>query len=120
MPPLAIALAVVIVIVATGLYFAYGTSTDALGASVSVLGAPAQPTFTFFQGKDASGTNIGQSPHANDVPALIKDCLEAKCVAFNTNGWMKSYIGPQSQWGTWTSDPTKGLYVLDSELAKLM
>ncbi len=75
--------------------------------------APSAPTYTFYQGKDSGGGDIQQVANLADNVAGLKAWCDARsdCKGFNTNGWMKSTIAPSSQWGTWTSDATKGLYV---------
>ena len=66
--------------------------------------------FNFFPLKDSSGNDIGN--RTGGVEVLAKLCSsDPNCRGFNSNGWLKHTIRNQSQWSTWTSDPTKGLYV---------
>jgi hypothetical protein len=66
--------------------------------------------FNFFPFKDSSGNDIGK--RTGGVEVLAKQCYsDPNCRGFNSNGWLKHTIRNQSQWSTWTSDPTKGLYV---------
>ena len=84
---------------------------DALNAAV-VIGGDA---FTFHQGKDSSGNDLRRI--GGNSAALIAACkADAKCCGFNTNGWIKGLIKPNSTWGTWApaSQPSKGLYVKKS------
>jgi hypothetical protein len=69
-------------------------------------------TYNFYQGVDSGGNDIGNSS-PNTIPALQQVCNEnIRCKGFNTNGWVKHTIKPQSLWSKHGgSDPTKGMYV---------
>lgn len=66
--------------------------------------------FNFFPFKDSSGNDIGNRTGGVEVLAKLCDS-DPNCRGFNSNGWLKHTIRNQSQWSTWTSDPTKGFYV---------
>ena len=69
--------------------------------------------YNFYQGLDSGGGDITQRGDlANNVPGLQYACNNAAgCKGFNTNGWIKNTISPQSQWTNWTSEPSKGFYL---------
>lgn len=70
--------------------------------------------YTFHQGVDSSGNDVKiLTPYADKIALLKANCdVVPTCVAFNTNGWLKSVVNPPSTWAKWTSDPNKGLYVV--------
>lgn len=70
--------------------------------------------YVFHQGFDSGGNDITQDKDlANNASSLKKKCdITPKCVAFNTNGWLKSVVKPPSKWTKWTTDPDKGMYIL--------
>ena len=84
---------------------------------VSTPGTAPTTTYRFYQGKDSGGNDIKNAGElVNNVSALKDACTAlANCKGFNTNAWMKHTILPESQWYTWTADPTKGLYVKNVE-----
>jgi hypothetical protein len=75
-------------------------------------------SYTFHQGMDSGGYDMShQGGLANNIPGLKAWCTEREaCKGFNTNGWMKNTIRPQSQWYQWekTGDPNKGMFVKNS------
>merc|ERR1719247_3478685 len=67
----------------------------------------AEKTYKKVDGKDSGGGNLRQvtpgfsSPAENDM-ALEKACSEEpECVAFNSAGWLKSKLAPESEWYEW-------------------
>merc|ERR1719453_89575 len=67
----------------------------------------AEKTYKEVDGKDAGGGNLRQvkpgfsDPAENDL-ALEKACSdEPECVAFNSAGWLKSSLAPESDWYDW-------------------
>lgn len=74
----------------------------------------AKREYEFHQGVDSGGNDISQvADFANNVNSLKTKCnTTPKCVAFNTNGWLKHTVNPPETWSKWSSDPDKGLYVL--------
>merc|ERR1719393_1215264 len=67
----------------------------------------AEKTFKKVDGKDSGGGNLRQiqpgfsDPAENDL-ALKKACSEEpECVAFNSAGWLKSSLAPESEWYEW-------------------
>lgn len=72
--------------------------------------------WTFYPGLDFDGGDIeglgDKSSLKDDVPMLVAEASAIeRCVAFNTNGWLKSDVPPRSRWKRWTNDPAKGLFV---------
>ena len=64
----------------------------------------AEKTYKKVDGKDSGGGNLRQvqpgfsDPAENDL-ALEKACSEEpECVAFNSAGWLKSSLAPESEW----------------------
>lgn len=78
------------------------------GASVPIING-----YTFIQGKDSSGNDIGrQKSLIDNIPGLKKWCTaRANCKGFNTSGYMKYAVRPIQNMKTWSSDPVKGFYV---------
>jgi len=70
--------------------------------------------YVFHQGFDSNGNDITQAKDlANNASSLKKKCdITPKCVAFNTNGWLKTVVSSPEKWTKWTSDPDKGMYIL--------
>jgi len=67
----------------------------------------AEKTYKEVSGKDSGGGNLKQiqpgfsDPAENDL-ALEKACSEEpECVAFNSAGWLKSSLAPESEWYEW-------------------
>merc|ERR1719407_188383 len=67
----------------------------------------ATKTYKEVAGKDSGGGNLRQvqpgfsDPTENDL-ALEKACSEEpECVAFNSAGWLKSSLAPESEWYEW-------------------
>merc|ERR1719311_1549875 len=67
----------------------------------------AEKTYKKVDGKDSGGGNLRQvqpgfsDPAENDL-ALEKACSEEpECVAFNSAGWLKSSLAPESEWYDW-------------------
>merc|ERR1719506_336711 len=67
----------------------------------------AEKTYKKVDGKDSGGGNLRQvqpgfsDPAENDL-ALEKACSEEpECVAFNSAGWLKSSLAPESEWYAW-------------------
>ena len=61
---------------------------------------------------DSPGNDItNMTQFANNVPVLQNTCSgDPRCVAFNTNGYLKGALLPQAQWARWSNDPRQGLY----------
>jgi hypothetical protein len=80
--------------------------------------APALDSYAFVQGYDPVGSNVftaARSDIANNPVELAKVCsATAGCQGFNTNGWFKKDIVPNSKtaWGKWTTEANKGAYIL--------
>ncbi len=71
-------------------------------------------TYVFHQGKDSGSNDITQRPDLKDNIDSLQDACNnlPNCMGFNTNGWLKYAIAPESQWHTWAGATTKqGLYV---------
>merc|ERR1719487_1234565 len=67
----------------------------------------AEKTYKEVDGKDSGGGNLRQiqpgfsDPAENDL-ALEKACSEEpECVGFNSAGWLKKSIAPESEWYEW-------------------
>ena len=69
--------------------------------------------YTFHPQLDSGGSDyLTRSDLANKIDELKKLCdSDTKCVAFNSNGYLKSGLQPSNSWYKWTDDKTKGLYV---------
>lgn len=68
-------------------------------------------TFDFYPMVDSPGYDIKHS-YAGDIKAFADECnANPKCEGFNSNGWIKHIIRPQSHWSKWTNDTSKGIYV---------
>lgn len=76
--------------------------------------APSPRSYVFHPMMDSGGNDIANATDlANNVPSLKSKCDQTpKCIAFNTNGWLKEKVESPSTWSQWTSDPDKGLYIL--------
>ena len=70
--------------------------------------------YLYHSGWDSYGNDITRvTTLQNNVPALKQRCDKTpKCVAFNTNGWLKHALLPENEWMNWTTDPKKGMYVV--------
>ena len=67
------------------------------------------PTYAFTAGKDSSGGDIQHV--SGSLDELKKWCTEEpECKGFNSSGWMKKSVQPETAWSTWTTDPAKGFY----------
>lgn len=94
---------------------ANGASPDA--AAGAAAGAAAAVKYSFHQGLDSGGGDIGnQGALANKPEELKAWCTaEPRCKGFNTNAWMKHTIKPQSQWTRWAANTpanaAKGFYL---------
>merc|ERR1719321_1800010 len=61
----------------------------------------AEKTYKEVDGKDSGGGNLKQLQNADDLE-LEKACsAEPECVAFNSAGWLKSSLAPESEWYEW-------------------
>merc|ERR1719460_2141616 len=67
----------------------------------------AEKTYKEVDGKDSGGGNLRQispgfsDPASNDLE-LQKACSEEpECVAYNSAGWLKSSLAPESEWYAW-------------------
>lgn len=75
----------------------------------------AASSYTFYQGKDSNGNDIGNFPGTPDQ--IAEKCNSfPNCRGFNSNGWIKHTISPKDEWVTWTNDPTKGFYVKPNQV----
>jgi hypothetical protein len=91
--------------------------SDCLG--IQYYRPPPEDSYTFHQGMDSGGNDIGKGP-ANDIAKLKSMCdANPSCKGFNTNGWIKHTLQPQSYWSKWTSDADKGTYVKKSQTGYL-
>lgn len=69
--------------------------------------------YKFYPFKDTLGPAWGPFNYRN-VPLIAEECnADAGCLAFNSNGWLKSQVDPEEDWETWTTDSCLGLYVKD-------
>lgn len=75
------------------------------------------PRYKFFPKKDSAGSDIRQMPGLKgDVDALRRACDQTEgCVAFNTEGYLKSDVRPRSEWDEYP-EKTGGLYVKKDKL----
>jgi len=66
--------------------------------------APEIPTpggYTKYRNKDSGGNDIIKLADGTSLADLAAACdKNANCAGFNTGGWVKSAINPQSQWGS--------------------
>ncbi len=86
---------------------------DANGDTAYVeVEVPVDP-YRFVPYMDSGGNDIKNARGlANNIPELQGTCTALpNCRGFNTNGWLKHTLRPESQWNKWTSDPNKGFYV---------
>merc|ERR1719197_45014 len=61
----------------------------------------AEKTYKEVDGKDSGGGNLKQLQNADDLE-LEKACSEEpECVAFNSAGWLKKSLAPESDWYAW-------------------
>jgi Na+-transporting methylmalonyl-CoA/oxaloacetate decarboxylase gamma subunit len=82
---------------------------------------PSGVTYTFHQGMDSGGNDIDANLTVVGIQGLVGNistlkawCTEREaCKGFNTNGWMKNVILPQTSWAKWdfTGNPNMGLFV---------
>jgi len=75
---------------------------------------PVPNGYVFHPFKDSPGYGWCPSNCANwrDIPAITNDCdADSGCIGFNSNGWLKWHLKPESDWDTWTDDPCLGFYV---------
>ena len=76
-----------------------------------VIQSPAPNVYTFHQGMESGGNDLGRYL-SNNVPALKIACdKHPMCKGFTTNGMLKSAILPNNRWYKWTNRPNSGLYV---------
>lgn len=80
--------------------------------------SPSVRTFRFYANKDSKGSDIKQISAVTSLPvalraSLLRDKCKAlpECAAFNTKGWLKRSVLPQSEWVELTGEG-HGLYVL--------
>lgn len=97
---------------------AVAITTSALvtpAVKTTVKHTPASRQYTFYQGLDSKDGDIKQdTANANNAVALQAACdIAPGCVAFNTNGWLKSSISPRNIWTYWSGDAAQGMYVLN-------
>ena len=68
--------------------------------------------YEFYQGKDSNGGDCKYGMGRYSLSDKFKKCsADPDCLGFNTNGYAKCSLLPQSKWSTWTSDPNKGFYL---------
>ena len=68
------------------------------------------PKFKFVPFMDSPEGDIVQ--RSGNVEQLKAACLaDPNCKGFNTNGWMKKIILPESRWVRWTNDTAQGMYI---------
>jgi len=71
--------------------------------------------WTFFANKDAGGNDLGRIANL-DLAALFAAAIaDTRCVAFNTNGFLKSAVTAQSTWSVWGGNGD-GLYVRNNAI----
>merc|ERR1719160_901459 len=67
----------------------------------------AEKTYKKVSGKDSGGGNLRQvqpgfsDPAENDLALETACSEEPECVAFNSAGWLKSSLAPESEWYEW-------------------
>lgn len=99
------------------------TAAPATPPTAPVPVPPALDSYVFIQGYDLVGTDVftaARSDIANNPAELSKVCSATSgCQGFNTNGWFKKAIVPNSQkaWAKWTTEANKGSYILKSLVA---
>ncbi len=69
--------------------------------------------YTFMQGVESPGEDLIHYPqHVGDVSALQAACSRLPpCKGFNTKGYLKKKIKPESERIRFSDDPNQGLYV---------
>lgn len=74
--------------------------------------------YKFFAGADSAGNDLMQLQMFSNQPSQLASICTSNpaCVAFNTNGWLKTKVSPQEQFTFWTSNPNAGLFVKNSAL----
>lgn len=69
--------------------------------------------YEFYPTADSHGNDIGNVSES----IVFQECdSDPTCDGFNSNGWVKDTVLPKSQWGSWTTDATKGFYVKKTAL----
>ncbi len=73
---------------------------------------PAKIEFDFVPLMDSPGNDIAQLGVGKTGAQMLEIARGRSNVeAFNTNGWFKDKLQPQSDWVKWSTDPTQGIYV---------
>lgn len=68
---------------------------NAVNVSANVACCSCDGGYDFYPFSDSFGNDIQQEP----VSTMFQECYSnPQCVGFNSNGWLKSYIAPQSEW----------------------
>jgi hypothetical protein len=94
--------------VESGLYDYYKLIRD---SAIAEGGGSELDKYTFHPFVDSNAGDITHS-EKGDTIAYAKECsADPNCRGFNSNGWMKKTLKPESEWTKWTDDATKGLYV---------
>ena len=66
----------------------------------------------FIPYMDSNGHDSGRHGAGKSIPEMMALASSMPdCVAFNTNGWFKTYLKPKNQWSKWTNDSKKGMYI---------
>ncbi|GBG61862.1 hypothetical protein CBR_g23815 [Chara braunii] len=68
---------------------------------------------------DSDGNDISRVAGTPAERRAVAVSLREKCVAYNTNGWMKHTLLPRDKWYKWTDNEREGLYVKRSVLERL-
>jgi lipopolysaccharide biosynthesis glycosyltransferase len=77
--------------------------------------------FVFFPSMDSPGGDyLIADKFKQDASKLKTACMKTRrCLAFNTNGILKSALRWSTKWMQWTDSQTQGLYVLDLDYCSL-
>ena len=73
------------------------------GRDVTVAGYVFTPT------RDSPGNDIRKYPALLNIISAACNA-NARCVGFNSNGWIKSKLLPIAQWEKWTDNRCLGFY----------
>jgi hypothetical protein len=76
---------------------------------------PALDNYDFYPYMDSGGNDIEKVSVTGGIGAAAAACnTRSTCRGFNSNGWIKHTVSPQSQWTKWTNDANKGFYMKKS------
>ncbi len=76
------------------------------------------PGFVFFPGVDSLGYDLGNA--GRDITMTARRCQDdGRAVGFNTDGFLKHYVRPRSQWTPiGNAQPNEGLYIKSALVRK--